>query len=68
MKIEARILELWLDMSSEPKWPKCSFSAPDPKIKQFFKISLLDLSYFSEEIEDLIVKIEARFVELWHKI
>ena len=25
VKSGARVLELWLDTSSEPKWPKCSF-------------------------------------------
>ena len=25
LKIEARVLDLWLDTSSEPKWPKFSF-------------------------------------------
>ena len=25
VKIGARVLDLWLDMSSGPKWPKCGF-------------------------------------------
>ena len=25
VKIGARVLNLWLDMSSGPKWPQCSF-------------------------------------------
>ena len=25
LKIEARVQDLWLDMSSGPKWPKCNF-------------------------------------------
>ena len=38
VKIGARVLYLWLDMSSWPRWPKCSFKAPGPKVKTFFQI------------------------------
>ena len=36
MKIEARVLDLRLDMPFGPWWPKCSL---DPKVKIFFVIS-----------------------------
>ena len=39
VKIGAKVVDLWLDMFFGPKWPKCSFYAPDPKIKKFFEIS-----------------------------
>ena len=38
VKIGARVLDLWLDMSSDPKWPKFSFLASGPKVKIFFEI------------------------------
>ena len=30
---------IWLDTSSGPKWPRCSFRVPDPKVKKYFEIS-----------------------------
>ena len=39
VKIGARVLGLWLDVSSGLKWPKCYPNAPDPKVKKFFEIS-----------------------------
>ena len=39
VKIAAMALDIWLDTSFGPKWPKCSFWVPDPKIKKFFEIS-----------------------------
>ena len=39
VKIGARVLDLWLDTSSGPKWPKCTFQVPGPKFKKFFEIS-----------------------------
>ena len=39
VKIEVRVLDLWLDTSSGPKWPKCNFYAIDPKVNKFFKTS-----------------------------
>ena len=39
VKIAGRVLDIWLDMSSGPKWPKCIFWVPDPKVKKFFEIS-----------------------------
>ena len=39
VKIGARVLDLWLDTSSGPKWPKCTFLVPGPKFKKFFEIS-----------------------------
>ena len=38
VKIGARVLDLWLDTSSEPEWPKFSFLVPDSKVKTFFEI------------------------------
>ena len=68
VKIGARILGLWLDMSFGIKWPKCLVSRPQtPRSKFFFKdfIILLDLYYDSGENEILFVKIGARFPDLW---
>ena len=39
LKIEARVLDIWLDTSSRPKWPNCSYWVPDLKVKKFFEIS-----------------------------
>ena len=39
VNITARVLDIWFDTSSRPKWPKCSFWVPDPKVKKFFEIS-----------------------------
>ena len=39
VKIIGRVLDLCLDMSSEPKWLKYSFLTPDLKVKKFFEIS-----------------------------
>ena len=39
VKIEARVLDLWLDTSSGAKWPKCSFLTPGPKVNNFFEVS-----------------------------
>ena len=39
VKIAARVLDLWLDTFSGPKWPKCSFWVLNPKVKKFFEIS-----------------------------
>ena len=41
VKIAARVLDLWFDMFSGPKWPKCSFWVLNPKVKKFFEISSL---------------------------
>ena len=38
VKIGARVLDLWLDMPSGPKWPKFSVLAQGPKVKTFFEI------------------------------
>ena len=37
VKIGARVLELWLDMWFEPKWPRCSFEPQSPKSRTFLK-------------------------------
>ena len=39
VKIATRILDLWFNMFSGPKWPKCSFWVLNPKVKKFFEIS-----------------------------
>ena len=39
VKSRAKVQDLWLDMFSGPKWPKYSFLAPNPKVKEFFDIS-----------------------------
>ena len=39
VKVIAIVLDIWLDTSFGPKWPKCSFWVPDPKVKKFFEIS-----------------------------
>ena len=36
VKTAARILDLWFDMFSGPKWPKCIFWVLNPKVKNFF--------------------------------
>ena len=41
VKIGVRLQELSLDTSFGPKWPKCSFYAPDSKEAIYFKISYL---------------------------
>ena len=38
VNIGARVLDLCLDMSSGPKWPKFSFYAPGSKVMTFFEI------------------------------
>ena len=39
VKITAMVLDIWLDTSFGPKWPRCSFWVPDPKVITFFEIS-----------------------------
>ena len=39
VKIAAMVLDIWLDTSFGPKWPRCSFWVPDPKVITFFEIS-----------------------------
>ena len=68
MKIEARVQDLWLDMSFGPKWPKANVvSKPQTlKPKTFLRQKvLLDSSYDSVENEVLFVKIWARVLHLW---
>lgn len=36
MKTKARALDEWLNCV-QPKWPKTSFKAPDPKLKVFLR-------------------------------
>ena len=65
-KIGARVLDLCLDMSSGPNWPKCSFEAPDPKVNFFIWDFMILLCSFhaSGENEVLLVKIGARVLDL----
>ena len=37
LKIGAMILDLWLDMPSRPKWPKCGLLVPDPRSIYFLR-------------------------------
>ena len=39
VKIAAMVLNIWLDTSSVPKWPRCSCRFPDLKVKKYFEIS-----------------------------
>ena len=39
VKFGAWALDLQLDTSFGPRWPKFSFQTPDPKVKKFFEIS-----------------------------
>ena len=67
VKITARVLDLWLDTFSGPKWPKCSFWILDSKVKKFFWnfMILLDSCHDSWENEVLFVKISARVLDMW---
>ena len=60
MKIRARFLILWLDMYSDPKWPKCSFWVPEPKVKIFFGISWFYSIYLIilEQMRSCLLKLE----------
>ena len=62
-----RVLDLRLDTSFGPKWPKHSLQAPDPKVKEFFEISWFDWIHIMilEKMEDLFVEIGARVPNLW---
>ena len=52
VKIGARVLDLLLDTSYGPKWPKCSFYAPGPKVNIFLRVHSF-------------AKIGARVLDLW---
>ena len=39
VKIGGWVQELWYDTFFRPKWCKCSFQTPDPKVTNVFKIS-----------------------------
>ena len=58
VKIAARVLDLWLDTFSGPKWPKFSFWVLNSDVKNFFWdfMILLDSSRDSWENEVLFVK------------
>ena len=63
VKIAASVLDLWLDMSSGPKWPKCSFYALNPMVKNFFEISWFCWIHpmFLEKIKFCLWKLELEF-------
>ena len=50
VNIGARVLDLWLDMSSGPKWPKFSSLAPGPQVQDIFWdfMILLDSSFLKK--------------------
>ena len=67
LKVETRVLELWLDTSSGPSWSKYSFLAPDPNVNIFFEISEFYWTYLMilEKMRSFFVKIGARVPDLW---
>ena len=66
VKIAARILDLWFNTFSGPKWPKCSFWVLNPRSRHFWDFMiLLNLAHDSWENEALFVKIAARILDLW---
>ena len=66
MKNGVRVLDLWIDTSSGPKWPKYKFYTPHPKVSCFWDfIILLDSSYNSWENEVFFVKVEAKVLDFW---
>ena len=66
MKNGVRVLDLWLDTSSGPKWPKYKSYTPHPKVSCFWDfIILLDSSYNSWENEVFFVKVEAKVLDFW---
>ena len=67
VKIAARVLDVWLDTFSGPKWPKCSFWVLKPQGQEFFWdfMILLDSSHDSWENEILFVKNAARVLDIW---
>ena len=67
VKIAARVLDVWLDTFSGPKWPKCSFWVLKPQGQEFFWdfMILLDSSHDSWENDGLFVKIAAMALDIW---
>ena len=63
VKIEARVLELWLDMSSGPNWSKYSFQATDPKANKFFEILWFNWIHFMilEKMRSCLQNLELGF-------
>ena len=63
---EAMVLDIWLDTSSGPKWPRCNFRVPDTKVKNFFCnfMSWLDLSHDFWANDGLFVKIAATVLDI----
>ena len=63
VKIAASALDIWLDTSSGPRWLKCSFRVPDPKVKKFFEISWFYWIYLMilEKMRSCLWKIELVF-------
>ena len=66
LKIEARVLDLWLDTSSGPNFSNYLFQARDLKVNFFqdFMI-LLNLCYDSSENKIRFVKIGDSVWDLW---
>ena len=54
---------IWLGVSSDPKWPKFSFWAPDPKVKTFFEILWFCLIYLMilEKMRSCLWKLKLGF-------
>ena len=64
VNIGAGVLDLWLDMSSGPKWPKFSSYAQDPKVKSFFEILKFYWIYpmILEKMGSCLWKLELEFL------
>ena len=71
VKIEARVLGLWLEEAFGPKLPKSSFQAPNPKcygfgIKTFFHIKLHKIvhkiSLYLQNLADFLQSHECLFI------
>ena len=63
VKIAAMVLDIWLDTSFGPKWPRCSFWVPDPKVITFFEISWFYWIYLMilEKMMACLWKLQLRF-------
>ena len=63
MKSAARVLDVWLDKLCGPKWLKCSFWAPDSKVKIFFEISWFYWIHFMilEKMRSCLWKMKLQF-------
>ena len=69
VKIEAMILDIWLDTSSEPG-PRCSLCIPDPKVKTCFEIwkfYWIHLMFFGKMMTCLL-KLQLRLWTFWSQV